>query len=55
MPVHSVGDLGDKITLMGHVRHSQSVTAPQLHPWIAAEKGGSIIIMCTAAEKGGPL
>ena len=33
---------------MAQVRHSQSVTVPPLHPWIAAEKNGTILCaQCT--------
>ena len=36
--VHAVGDQRDKFILIAKVRHSQSVTAPHLHTWVAATK-----------------
>lgn len=41
--VHAVGEDQGKIIVRANVRHSQSVTAPPLKPWVAAEKLGSII------------
>ena len=38
-----VGNQRDKTFLVAKVRHSQSVTAPQLHYWIAATKNGQIL------------
>ena len=40
---YTVGGGGDKMILIAKVRHSQSLTVPPLHPWIAAEKGGRIL------------
>ena len=43
-----VFDGGDKMTLITKVRHSQSVTATPLHPWIAAKRSGVILFShCT--------
>ena len=39
---HAVGNQ-DKIFLVAMVRHSQSVTAPQLHCWVAATESGQIL------------
>lgn len=43
--VHAVtrGDSDDKMIIMAKVRHSQSVTAQPLQPWVAAEKCGTIV------------
>ena len=48
---HAVGNQKDKIFLVAKVRHSQSVTAPQLHCWVAATESGQILCshcMCMA-------
>ena len=43
-----VFDGGDKMILIAKVRHSQSVTATPLHPWIAAKRSGMILFShCT--------
>lgn len=39
---HSVSD-GNKVILTAAVRHSQSLSATPLRPWIAAEKSGTIL------------
>ena len=41
--VHSVGEDQGKMIVTANVRHSQSVTAPSLKSWVAAEKCGAII------------
>ena len=46
---------GNKTVLIAkvHVRHSQSVAAPPLHPWIPAEKGGTFLCChCTYGWHG---
>ena len=45
--IHNVPgyDNGDKMILMAKVRHSQSVSAAPLHPWVAAERCG-IVVCC---------
>ena len=40
--MHSVPD-GNKVILTAAVRHSQSLSATPLRPWIAAEKSGTIL------------
>ena len=47
-PVDPVFDGGEKMILIAKVRHSQSVTATPLHPWIAAKRSGMILFsQCT--------
>ncbi len=41
--IHPVTNDDDKVVLTGNIRHSQSVSASHLKPWIAAEKCGTII------------
>lgn len=41
--VHTVRGDDGKMILTARVRHSQSVTAPPLKPWVATEKNGTII------------
>ncbi len=43
MCIHPVANDDDKVVLTGNVRHSQSVSASHLKPWVAAEKCGTII------------
>ena len=40
---HSISTSGDKVVIMAQVRHSQSVSASRLKPWVAAEKGGTVL------------
>lgn len=41
--VHGVEDCSDKVIMCAKVRHSQSVKAAPLLPWVAADKDGTII------------
>ncbi len=41
--IHPVANDDDKVVLTGNVRHSQSVSASHLKPWVAAKKCGTII------------
>ena len=43
MSVHAVAPDNSKVILTASVRHSQSVTATTLKPWVAAEKCGNIV------------
>ncbi len=44
MCIHPVANDDDTtVVLTGNVRHSQSVSASHLKPWVAAEKCGTII------------
>ena len=46
--VHTVAPDNKKVSLAASVRHSQSVTATPLKPWVAAERCGNIVcIHCT--------
>ena len=40
---HSVDDSGEKIVVRAKVRHSQSMKAAPLLPWIAANKNGTVL------------
>ena len=46
MSVHCV-TVGEKMIVTASVRHSQSVSSTPLKPWVAAEKCGTIIILCS--------
>ncbi len=41
--IHPVADSSEKMVFTGLVRHSQSVSASHLKPWVADEKCGTII------------
>ena len=40
--IHPVADSSEKMVFTGLVRHSQSVSASHLKPWVADEKCGTI-------------
>jgi len=53
--VHHVGEDQGRMIATANVRHSQSVTAPPLRSWVAAERCGTIICshcMCMAGLRG---
>ena len=41
--VHPTSAGGEKVVIMARVRHSLNVPAPPLRPWVAAEKGGTVL------------
>ena len=43
LSVHTLTPDKSKVILTATVRHSQAVTGTSLKPWVAAEKGGTII------------
>ena len=43
LSVHTLTPVKSKVILTATVRHSQAVTGTPLKPWVAAEKGGTII------------
>ena len=52
LSVHPVAMHDEKLVLTVSVRHSQSVSASYLKPWVAAEKCGNIICAHSGAWRG---
>ena len=43
LSVHSISTSGDKVVIQAKVRHSKTVSASPLRPWVAAAKGGTVL------------